>query len=98
MKKRLIVLMLWFLPFVGISQIVYQEDFNTNDGSWIATGINNDWAWGTPVGTDIVMSGSVCGGDAWVTNLSGDYGIDADGVLTSPVIDCSGHCGSGLWR
>lgn len=89
MKKIFTILMVGLLPLVGTSQIVYQEDFNATDGGWVATGANGDWAWGTPAGPVIEAGGTTCSGDAWVTNLTGDYGNNAEEYLTSPVIDCS---------
>lgn len=73
-----------------INTFPYQEDFNTNDGSWTAGGTVT-WEHGTPSNT-IISNGSGCSGssDAWVTGLAADYPNSATAYLESPVFDMSG--------
>ena len=89
MKKILLSLSLGLVSVAGFGQtIVYQEDFNASDGGWTEDS-GTDWAWGTPDAPNINYAGSPCGGNAWVTNLTGNYSNSAFAVITSPTIDCS---------
>ena len=69
--------------------LVYEEDFETDNGSFTTTG-NASWAWGAPTsGPGAAYSGA----KVWATNLGGDYGNDEEGALLSPPIDLSAHTG-----
>lgn len=90
MKKQLLTLVFGLTTVGAFSQTVYQEDFNDSDGGWTVTA-GTLWEWGTPAGDDINYDGSECGGDAWATNLDGDYTNSADELtVESPIMDCSG--------
>ncbi len=71
----------------SVSGLPYVEDFEANDGGWIASGANSSWAWGTPTGTDIPVVGP--GTSSWVTNLGGNYNSSELSYLTSPCFDLS---------
>jgi hypothetical protein len=50
----------------------YSQDFNTDDGGWIAGGSNSSWAHGQPNGPVVNMDASADGqGMAWDTNPTG---------------------------
>ena len=65
----------------------YLENFETNDGSWYAAGVNSSWQWGTPVKT--VINKTANGTKAWVTNLTGTYNDNELSYLYSPCFDLS---------
>ncbi|PIB37282.1 hypothetical protein BFP72_18635 [Reichenbachiella sp. 5M10] len=58
----------------------YSEDFNTDDGGWVASGTASSWEWG------VMASGKT----GWATNLSGNYNNDELSYLESPSLDLSG--------
>ncbi len=68
---------------VHADEIVYSQGFETDNGSYVASG-SAQWAWGTPtvVGPSSAHSGLYC----WGTNLSGTIPALANGSLTSPAI------------
>ncbi len=43
----------------------YNENFETSNGNWVAGGIGQDWAWGTPAKKTISSAGS--GLKCWIT-------------------------------
>ena len=56
------------------------EDFESDDGGYVGTGL---WQWGSPTsGPGNAHSGV----NVWATNLSGDYGTNANYTLDSPEI------------
>ena len=60
----------------------YSEDFESNNGGYIAGGTTN-WEWGNPTtGPLNAYSGSNC----WATKLDGDYADDASSTLDSTAI------------
>lgn len=93
MKK--ITLLLFLLSFVAITNLQaqittfpYTEDFESGDGGWVADNTTNGtWALGTPAGA--IINSAASGTNAWVTNLSGNYNINEDSWVTSPVFDFS---------
>lgn len=96
MKKKLwnygkvgLTLSVLLLSTIGHAQIntfPHVEDFEANDGGWVASGTNSSWEHGVPAGPYI--SGSVgCGSNAWVTNLTGDYSNNENSQIESPVYD-----------
>jgi hypothetical protein len=69
-----------------INTFPHVEDFEANDGSWVASGTSSSWAHGIPSGPYI--DGTVgCGSNAWVTNLTGDYNNNEESQIESPVYD-----------
>ncbi len=68
------------------SAYVYSEDFETNDGGYTHSGLNDEWEWGPPV---IWPNGCVSGSKCWGTDLNGHYENNGDQTLYSPVIDLS---------
>jgi hypothetical protein len=70
---------------------VFEDDFESGQGAWTVGSDGDpgtDWQFGTPttVGPTVTNSGLSCFG----TNLSSDYGTDADVWLRSPAIDLTG--------
>lgn len=77
---------------IGVSAIpaFYAQDFEANDGSFLVSGVNPSWEWGTPTrGPGAAHSGLA----AWATNLDGDYNDNEASTWTSPVIDLSAAAG-----
>jgi hypothetical protein len=58
------------------------QNFEANNGSWYAEGINNSWAYGSPSSSKINRAAS--GAKAWKTNLTGNYNDDERSYLYSP--------------
>ncbi|NNF01971.1 MAG: hypothetical protein HKN22_04745, partial [Bacteroidia bacterium] len=88
---RAILLPLLLLALSAItvkSQIIYSEDFENGTGGWQSSGVNSNWAWGIPNGTQINSAAS--GLRAWVTNLNGNYGPNQLSYLESPYFNFSG--------
>ncbi len=80
----------FYVDDIGIGMVelpptYYDEDFEADNGGYATSGVTS-WEWGTPLR---VPDGSHSGVNAWGTNLSGDYGNDEDGYLTSLAIDLS---------
>lgn len=75
---------------VAFDQAAAVQDFETDDGGYVADGVHSSWEYGTPVSAPgAAFSGSA----AWATNLNGFYNADEDSTLTSPVMDLSGSAG-----
>ncbi|MFT6922828.1 MAG: hypothetical protein ACJA1C_001835 [Crocinitomicaceae bacterium] len=87
--KAILVMSAVMLSNFGQAQIntfPHVEDFEANDGGWVAGGTSSSWAHGVPSGPYI--NGTVgCGSNAWVTNLSGDYNNNEESQIESPVYD-----------
>ncbi|MCC6877672.1 MAG: MYXO-CTERM sorting domain-containing protein [Sandaracinaceae bacterium] len=66
---------------------MYTQDFETDDGGWVASGTASSWAYGTPAATFI--TGAASGTHAWVTNPTGEYNTNELSYLTSPPFDFS---------
>ncbi|MFC7335965.1 hypothetical protein ACFQY0_02145 [Haloferula chungangensis] len=76
---------------------VFSDDLESGSSNWSTSSIGNsgtDWQLGTPteVGPSSANSGSNCFG----TNISGDYGSNADVSLRSTLIDLSSARGATL--
>ncbi|MGB0931592.1 MAG: hypothetical protein ACPGVB_12485, partial [Chitinophagales bacterium] len=90
MKYLLYLFLLFHLSLSAqITTFPYLEDFDSDDGSWTTSGTNNSWEWGTP-NNDFIDENETCGGNAWVTNLTGSYNNNELSYLESPVFDLSG--------
>jgi cysteine-rich repeat protein len=80
------------LPVVAVDSAGYAEDFEADDGDWLATGENVSWEWGMPddsaSGVSIITE-AASGMNAWVTNLSGDYENNEESAVESPCFDFS---------
>jgi gliding motility-associated-like protein len=91
MKK--ITLILFLLSFVTTSQLEaqittfpYTEDFESGDGGWVADNTSNgNWAVGAPTGA--IINSAASGANAWVTNLAGNYNVNENSSVISPVFD-----------
>ncbi|WP_299271979.1 gliding motility-associated C-terminal domain-containing protein [uncultured Psychroserpens sp.] len=71
-----------------ITSYPYAEDFESGDGGWVADNTTaGTWALGTPAAAVINTADS--GTNAWVTNLTGEYNVDEDSFVVSPVFDLS---------
>lgn len=69
-----------------IQYLPYEEDFESDNGGWIADGGQKIFEWGTPanVGPSSAHSGSYC----WGTRLNGNYMVNnAWENITTPPID-----------
>lgn len=64
----------------------YIENFNNRDGNWYSSGINSSWEYGLPNGNVLKAD---TGGNAWVTDLDGNYNDMEVSYLTSPCFDIS---------
>lgn len=67
--------------------IIYSQGFESNNGSYVHTGILDTWEWGTPSsgftdGPAAAHSGNRC----WGTNLDDTVPFNSNAYLTSPVI------------
>jgi hypothetical protein len=71
--------------FATIDSLPYSEDFNLNDGGWKAFGTNSSWEFGLPANTNIAPYS----GNAWVTNLDGNYNSSEASFLYTPYFDLS---------
>lgn len=71
-----------------VNSFPYIEDFESDRGEWFAQ--NSDekgWAYGSPSTPGLNAAHS--GNQAWVTNLTGNYGDDGVYMLISPEFDFS---------
>jgi bacillopeptidase F len=68
-----------------VTETIYQEDFEGDDGGYLVTGEN--WEWGTPTSGP---QGAHSGEYVWATNLEGNYSSSADARLETPLIDLTG--------
>ncbi|MEQ8360468.1 MAG: T9SS type A sorting domain-containing protein [Cytophagales bacterium] len=64
-----------------ISNYPYSENFDSGPGGWLASG-NTTWALGTPAGP--IINSPASAPNSWVTNLTGPYINNEDGVVTGP--------------
>ncbi len=60
------------------------EDYDDGEG----TVYNNSWQWGEPEG--VFINDAASGNNAFVTNLTGNYTSEEQGMVTSPCFDFSG--------
>ncbi len=70
----------------------YFETFDSGTGNWITSSasINNSWDHGTPAGINLFGDASDEGtGQAWVTNLTGQYEPEEKSFIHSPCFDLS---------
>lgn len=70
-----------------IAAFPYLENFESGDGGYYASGINNTWQYGTPAATKIKYAAS--GTKAWKTNLTGRYRNLETSYLYTPCFDIS---------
>ncbi|MBK0401890.1 T9SS type A sorting domain-containing protein [Adhaeribacter sp. BT258] len=66
----------------------YLENFDTNQGGWIASGASSSWAWGTPAKATINSAAS--GTKSWVTNLTTNHNSTEKSQVVSPCFNFSG--------
>lgn len=66
----------------------YSQNFETNNGYFVAGGVNSTWQYGTPAG--VVINSAASGTKAWVTNLTGSYSINDSSYIESPCFNFSG--------
>jgi hypothetical protein len=73
------------ISLLAVNTFPYAESFETNNGGWISGGVNSSWALGTPTG--VIIDTASNGTQAWVTNLTGQYGASEFGFVNSPCFD-----------
>ena len=71
-----------------ITSFPHVENFETNNGYWRSSGINNSWEYGTPAAAKINKAAS--GTKAWKTNLIGNYQNHEKSYLYSPCYNIAG--------
>ena len=71
-----------------ITSFPHVENFETNDGYWTSSGINNSWEYGEPSANKISKAAS--GTKAWKTNLSGIHQGLETSYLYSPCYNIAG--------
>jgi len=75
------------MHYNNISIYPYIENFENNDGTWFASGMNSSWQWGIP--NDTVLTTAASGTHIWATNLSGYHNLAEESYVTSPCFDLS---------
>ncbi|OUR93215.1 hypothetical protein A9Q87_05890, partial [Flavobacteriales bacterium 34_180_T64] len=90
--KKITILIAVFTLFFGwqvnaqITSFPYVEDFEVNDGGWIADNTAaGTWALGNPTGA--VINSAASGANAWVTSLAGQYNANETSNVSSPEFD-----------
>jgi hypothetical protein len=71
-----------------ITTFPHIENFETNNGYWHSSGINNSWEYGVPAANKINKAAS--GTKAWKTNLTGNYKNLGTSYLYSPCYNIVG--------
>ncbi len=71
------------------TSLPFTEDFEADNGGWIAGGTNSSWAHGTPLAS-ATINAAASGVKCWVTNLSGTASTSENSHITSPCYDLSG--------
>jgi hypothetical protein len=71
-----------------ITSFPHIENFETNNGYWRSSGINNSWEYGVPAANKINKAAS--GTKAWKTNLIGNYKNQETSYLYSPCYNIAG--------
>lgn len=74
--------------FQNQSNYPYAQNFETNDGGWVRTGLNPSWEYGQI--TDTVITHASSGTHAWKTNLDGTCNEAENSFLTGPCFDLTG--------
>lgn len=72
------------LPITGTITSIYSNDFESNDGGFIHTGIQDEWERGTPTFAPITTANS--GVRCWTTDLDNTYNFNTNSELVSPNI------------
>jgi len=73
-----------------ITDYPYTQDFEADDGIWYTEAegdAGSSWEYGRPQGD--VVSGTISGNNAWVTNADGLYATNERSFLASPCFDFS---------
>lgn len=78
-----------YFHFQVIDSYPYLEDFENDDGGWMANGLSSSWEHGIP--TDTIIDTAASGTHAWVTNLSGYHNQGELSYLYTPCFDFSGN-------
>jgi len=71
-----------------ITAFPHIENFETNNGYWRSSGINNSWEYGVPAASKINKAAS--GTKAWKTNLTGNHKNLETSFLYSPCYNIGG--------
>jgi subtilisin-like proprotein convertase family protein len=70
---------------------IFDEDFETDDGGFTHSGVQDEWERGTPIFAPITTANS--GTQCWKTDLDNVYEPSANQVLESPDIDLTAATG-----
>jgi len=65
----------------------YQENFESGQGGWVATGDNSSWGIGTASGNNIISNQSFNEANIWATNLTGSHNPEENSFVYSPAFD-----------
>jgi hypothetical protein len=69
----------------------YTQPFDVDNGQWIDGGANSSWQYGLPDPTNQRIKSDASGsGNAWVTNLTGQYNANEQSWVMSPCLNFSG--------
>jgi len=83
--------------------LVYNEDFEANNGGYTSSGTANEWEYGTPA--TLAQTGvspfiapfltAASGVSCWKTDLDNTYDVSSNQTLTSPTLNLGAIGGSG---
>lgn len=72
--------------------VVFAADFESSDGGFTHSGLNDEWEWGRPTYAPITTchSGTGC----WKTDLDNPYNLNSSQDLLSPAVSLAGYTGA----
>lgn len=89
----------WYVDDIGIFKatvppptVAWSNNFDTDNGGFVAGGTSSSWAWGAPSATP-GPGAAHSAPNVWATNLSGNYNNGENSYITSPTIDLSTYTG-----
>src|SRR3954470_21962093 len=70
-----------------IATYPYEDDFETSTTGWTPSGLNSDWAWGTP--NKKIVKGAASGTKCWITGglTKNTYNDKERSYLQGPCFD-----------
>ncbi|MDA0246252.1 MAG: pre-peptidase C-terminal domain-containing protein [Chloroflexi bacterium] len=72
-------------PMGTSATTIYSSDFESDDGGFTHSGVQDEWEWGLPTFAPIVSCNSGTG--CWKTDLDDIYNVNSNQNLLSPAID-----------